>query len=338
MKTIRNVGREVQVKSVAEPAVGAGQVKIRIRRTAISTGTELFKMRTAEPGQEGGLGYMAAGVVEEVRDEASGLKAGDRVFAGCSHAEYGVKDAIAVHPLPEGVDFRTGVVSYWAVPAIRGIHRMQPQVYDDLAVVGQGAIGLMGLQILRHVARKLIAVDVNPFRLAASKALGADLCVNPLEQDAAEAVGEAVPEGPHRVLEASGTREGLRTAFEIVRPRGVVVALRIDANLGGLNLEQYMYRKDLTLISSGQPGMAPSEAHVYSRAPRLSGGARDVYPDAWYFHREIQASLEMIQSGYIQTDPLISHEIVPEEAPEIFRKLADRDRPAEILGVVVRWE
>ena len=214
MKTIRSVGQEVRVKSVAEPVAGAGQVKIRIRRTAISTGTELFKLRTAEPDQEGGLGYMAAGIVEEVRDEASGLKAGDRVFAGCSHAEYGVKDAIAVHPLPEGVDFRAG----------------------------------------------------------------------------------------------------------------------------GLNLEQYMYRKDLTLISSGQPGMAPPEAHVYSRAPRLSGGARDVYPDAWYFHREIQASLEMIQSGYIRTDPVISHDIGPEEAPEIFRKLADRDRPVEILGVVVRWE
>jgi hypothetical protein len=117
-----------------------------------------------------------------------------------------------------------------------------------------------------------------------------------------------------------------------------VVALRIDADLSGLNLERYMYRKDLQLISSGQPGMAPSQETLLDERPRLDQGAVSVFPEAWTFHRQIEASLEMIHRGLVKTEPTVSHEIGFEEAPEMYRMLSNRDAPPEVLGVVIRWD
>jgi threonine dehydrogenase-like Zn-dependent dehydrogenase len=256
----------------------------------------------------------------------------------CGHAEYGVKDAEKVFALPPELDLEQAVASYWAVPAIRGIQRLAPRVYDDVAVVGQGPIGLMALQILRHWAGRLVAVDVNPLRLAKSAQLGADLCVNPLQQDLVGEVSKLLPEGPQRVLEASGTREGLRSALEIVRPRGLVATLRIAADLSGLAMEHYVYRKDLRIVASGAPGMAPPRQYLAEARPLLSATAADVWPDAWHFSRQIRASLEMLRRGYIQAEPVISHRVRYDQVLDIYRQLCDRSQPPSLIGVVINWE
>lgn len=339
MKALKMLGPgKVGIDDVPIPELGDGQVLVKTKRTAISAGTELFTIKNASAGTNRTFGYIASGIVEKVKDKFSGLKEGDKVFCSGNHAEYVVRDATMAIPIPEGVDFNAAVASYWAVPALRGIHRLKPEVYDDVAIVGQGAIGLMGLQILRHIARRLVAIDINPVCLARSSELGADLCVNPAQDDVVTEIGKLIPEGTHRVLEATGKKEGLRNALEIVRPRGRVVALRIPADLSGLDLESYMYRKDLELVSSGDPGMSPSKEYLYHKKLLLKESAGAVFPDAWYFRKDIEASLDMVQKGFIKVGPVISHEVSFDKAPEIYQKLLNKDEVQSILGVVINWE
>jgi len=339
MRALKILGPgKVGIDNVSIPELGDGQVLVKTKKTAISAATELLTIKNAPAGTNRMFGYMASGIVKEIKDKFSGLREGDKVFCLGNHAEYLVTDATMAIPIPEGLDFSAAVASYWAVPALRGIRRLKPEIYDDFAIIGQGAIGLMGLQILRHVANRLVAIDINPGRLAKSSEFGADLCVNPAQEDVVTEIGKLIPEGPHRVLEATGKKEGLRIALEIIRPRGRVVALRIPADLSSLDLEKYMYRKDLELVSSGAPGMPPSKEYLYNKKLLLTENAGTVFPDAWYFRKDIESVLDMIQKSFIKINPVISHEVSFNEASGIYQKLLNKDKAPSILGVVINWE
>jgi len=337
MRALRNVGGVVKLQECPDPQVGPGQVLVRIQRSAVSTGTELYRLGIANAQTVESMGYISAGIVEDVRDDATGLKRGDRVFAGVGHAELGVVDATMAFPIPDGVDWNHATSCYWAVPALRAVHRLEPRVYDNLAVVGLGAIGLMSLQLLRHVAGRLVAVDIHDVRLAKGQACGADLCVNAAEKNVVEAVGAFLPEGPSRVLDASGTREGLRTALEIVRPRGRVAALRMARDMSGLDFNQYMYFKDITLVAAGAPGRQPDKECMLNREPVLNKRAGNVWPEDWYFRREIQAAMDMIARGYVTPEPIITHEVAPEAAVPIYDVLRDPATRGQYIGVMIDW-
>ena len=336
VKAVVNIGGEPRLQDNPVPQPGKGQVLIRIHRTAISAGTELYRLAIATPQTVEPLGYVSAGVVEET-NETTLRKKGDRVFAFCPHGEYGVANAIQTQLIPEGLDFDAAAASYWAVPALRGIHRLRPRLHDNLAVVGQGAIGLMGLQLLRHIAGTLVAVDVDALRLERSARLGADLCVNARQQDPAKEVGALIREGATGVLEASGTKDGLRVALEIVRPMGVVVALRIHRDLSGLDLNKYMYFKELSLIYSGAGSMPPPDEYLLDRTPLLSGVSTKVYPEEWHVGREIATTMRMASTGYLQTAPIITHEIAPEQMTQAYQALRQPKESSAYLGVIVKW-
>lgn len=338
MKAICNIGGKPVLTQVEAPKPAKGEVLVRIKKTAISAATELFLLGKAKPETNEVMGYIATGVVEQVNDAQSPVREGQRVFVTCGHAEYGVKDAAYAFPIPDELDFKVATACYWAVPAIRGIHRLQPLVYDDVAVIGQGPIGLMALQLLRHIGRTVIAADINPLRLKRSAELGADLCLNPLEQDPVAEVGRLVPEGPSHIIEASGTRAGLELAMKIVRPRGTIVTLRIAADLSGLAFEPYMYRKDLRIIATGAAGMPPSREQIFNREPLFVKTAGDVFPDVWYFRKDVETVIEMLRRGYLRSDPVITHEIKPQDAVDMYRKLADRNESQSIQGVLINWE
>jgi len=277
MKAIYLVGGKIQIVERPKPKCEKNEVLVRHMCTAVSPGTELHIIRSAAADANRGIGYIVAGVIEEAAGNLP-VQTGDHVFCWGPMPNTALNPYQRVVKAPASLDFKAIAASYWAVPAMRGIHRLRPWLYDDLAVIGQGPIGLMGLQMLRHMSRKLIAVDINPIRLKKSAEFGADLCVNPAEQDAVKVIGGLCPEGPQGVIEASGTREGLKTALEIVRPRGTIVTLRIAADLSGLNLEFPMYAKDLQLMESGSPGMWPPDEFAFLRQTRARRDGGRCFP------------------------------------------------------------
>ena len=51
--------------------------------------------------------------------------------------------------------------------------------------------------------------------------------------------------------------------------------------------------------------------------------------------RYMQEFQNFIEAGKLQIDPLISHLAKPEQAPEIYEKLLNRDE--SVVGVVFDW-
>ena len=338
MQSIIFSSNEITTGDMPKPNIQEGQVLVKIKKTAISAGTELYTIRHLQAGNKILLGYIAVGVVEATKDSTSNLKIGDRVFVMCPHAEYGIKDSSMVIPIPDSMDFTEAAGVYWAVPAFRGVQKLKLNLYEDAAVIGAGPIGVMGLQLLRHTARKVAALDINGKRLALAGELGADICLNPVKQNIIQEMGKVIPEGVHGVLESTGTAEGLRCALEIVRPGGTIVALRLPENMGNLDLESYMYRKDLKLISSGCPGMSPSKEYLFNDKVHFTGYNSAIYPESWYFRKQIVACFEMAAQKYIKIKPVISHEINYKDAPDIYNQLLDNNKSKEFLGVIINWE
>jgi NADPH:quinone reductase-like Zn-dependent oxidoreductase len=146
-----------------EPHAGPGQLRIAVRATSVNPID--WKVLTGmlsggEPMQGTGyLGYDAAGVVDEVGDEVTGVTVGDEVFGRGQHtqAEYAVLDAWAAKP--PSID--------WAVAAAagvagetseRGLRLLEVHAGDTLFVDGgAGGVGAVTVQMALARGAKVIA-------------------------------------------------------------------------------------------------------------------------------------------------------------------------------------
>jgi len=98
---------------------------------------------------------------------------------------------------------------------------------DTVMVIGCGAVGLSAVQGARLAgAGAIIAVDLDPKKLALAEKLGATLLVNAgTENVVGIAKAKTAGRGVDVVLEAAGSPAGFRAAVEAVRPGGEVVWL-----------------------------------------------------------------------------------------------------------------
>ena len=76
--------------------------------------------------------------------------------------------------------------------ALAAIHDAEIKLGDRVAIFGLGAIGMLALQMARlDGAAQVIAVDPIPERLELAHQLGADLTINPEENDAGMTIKQA---------------------------------------------------------------------------------------------------------------------------------------------------
>jgi S-(hydroxymethyl)glutathione dehydrogenase/alcohol dehydrogenase len=104
---------------------------------------------------------------------------------------------------------------------------------DTVMVVGCGAVGLAAVQGARLAgARAIIAVDLDPAKLALAQRMGATVGVDASKDDViAAAKRETGGRGTDVVIEAAGSASAFRVTTEAVRPGGQVIWLgKIDVN------------------------------------------------------------------------------------------------------------
>jgi threonine dehydrogenase-like Zn-dependent dehydrogenase len=98
------------------------------------------------------------------------------------------------------------------------------------AVLGCGPVGLMAaVGAIAHGAENLYSIDPVPYRLEHAAAFGAtpiDLSAS----DPAEVIREATDgRGADAILEAVGTEDAARLAFDLVRPGGIISTVGVHS-------------------------------------------------------------------------------------------------------------
>ena len=328
------------LRDVPDPQPGPGEVLVRVRACGIC-GSDVHGM----DGSTGRrippviMGHEAAGEIAALGPGVSGWKEGERVtfdstiycgqcsfcregrvnlcdrrrVLGVSCGEYRRDGAFAeyvavperiLYRLPDAIPFpRAAMVE--AVSICAHAVRISPAGPARCAlVVGAGMIGLLLLQVLKAGGcPRVLAADVDPGRLELARELGADGCLDASSCDV-PAVARSLTErdGVDLAFDAAGNPAALRTAVLSVRKGGWV-----------------------TLVGNLAPDVALPLQWTVTRELTLQGSCASA--------GEYPRCLELIASGQVRVDPLISAVRPLEEGPGWFARLHGRE--AGLMKVIL---
>ena len=332
----------VEVADLPDPVLeGPTDAVVRVTRAAIC-GSDLHFLHGKTPTSSGaGLGHEAAGVVEAVGDEVTGVRNGDRVVLSfavacgrcwfCSRGQTQLCEwaaAFGAGPfggdlpgtqaervrvpwadvnllrIPDAVDDDRAVfVGDVLTTGFHAAARAEAPAEDLVAVVGAGPVGwCAAASLLALGSARVVVLDREPARLGLAAGLGATT-VHVGERSAEAALAEMTGDrGPDVVIEAVGTVEAYRTATTIVRRGGRVVIAGVFA---GESVELQLGVAWARALDLRFTGICPVHAH-------------------W---RQVMTEVER---GSLDPTPLISHRLALEEAPSGY-DLFDRREATKVV-------
>lgn len=213
---------------VPVPSPGPGEVLVQVGANTLCNRSDLayyhyYGLR--DHCATGCFGHEVAGTVHELGAGVTGFSVGERVFVRTpltsGFADFALARQIAVGRLPEEIPFEQGSILQLlplAVHATRGVG-----LGDRVAIIGQGPVGLLALQVaaLRGAA-EIVVADLDSWRLSVSEQLGASRCVR---VDGAPGTPRGIGDGFDVAIEAVGTPSTANACVDVVRQNGLVVFL-----------------------------------------------------------------------------------------------------------------
>ncbi len=267
----------IWMTEVDEPEVGHNDLLIRIRKTAIC-GTDVhiynwdqWSQNTVPLGLVTGHEYV--GEVVGMGEEVTGFAIGDRV-SGEGHITCGYcrncragRRHLCRNTVGVGVNRAGAFAEYLVIPAFNAF-KLPDDVSDELAAIfdpfgnavhtalsfnlvaedvlitGAGPIGMMAAAVARHVgARNIVITDVNDFRLALAKRMGATRTVNVANESLKDVMTSlGMTEGFDVGLEMSGVPSAFRSMLSSMNHGGKVALLGIPGEDMAIDWSQVIFK------------------------------------------------------------------------------------------------
>jgi D-arabinitol dehydrogenase (NADP+) len=271
-------------------------------------------------------GHEFSGVVIEIGDQVKRFKVGDRVAVepniSCDNCTNCLNNRqnFCLNWQAIGVTLPGGMQQYVAVPekavfnigslpfdqgafveplscVVHGVEKAKIALGDRVAILGAGPIGDLILQMVRlQGASHVTMLENNPGRAELAHKLGADVVVEKLEQ--------LTPDYYDVAIDATGVIPLMNRTVEIVRKGGTVLLFGVPPMGTKLELEAFtIFEKGLTLVSS------------YTSV------------------RNSFQAINLLQTGQINVEPLISHRLSLDEVQEAFEMIERRD--AEVEKIII---
>src|SRR5512134_1659668 len=199
------------VEDVPVPTPREGQALVKVEASLVSAGTERMVVEFAEKSLVGkarsrpdlvkqvidkarreglvntaqaafnrldqpmALGYSSAGTIVALGTEMQGFKMGQRVACAgggyAVHAEYNVVPRNLLTPLPETVDFESAAFTTLGAIARHGFRLAEPQLGENVAVIGLGLLGLLTIQLASAAGCNVLGIDLDPSRIKLASSL-----------------------------------------------------------------------------------------------------------------------------------------------------------------------
>jgi S-(hydroxymethyl)glutathione dehydrogenase/alcohol dehydrogenase len=312
------LGKPLELADLAVPALKPGQALVEVAYSGVCH-TQVGEAR----GHRGEdrflphcLGHEGSGTVREVGPGVTKVKPGDRVIlswikgsgadvpgtvygwngrsvnAGgiTTLATYSVISENRLTPVPDGMSMRLAALVGCAVPTGAGVifNTARPRPGQSVAVFGVGGIGSCAVAAAALAGcTPVVAVDVNPDKLALALKLGATHTVRAKDADPVAEVLKLCKGGADVAVEATGLAPVMRQALAAVRAQGgaaVVVGnarfgerLDIDprelnqgkrllGTWGGDNVPDRDYPRYCKLMTAGRLDLSPLLSRSYGLA------------------------------------------------------------------------
>ena len=277
--------RQFQVREMSFPPLGDFEVKIQNMAAGIC-GTDIHiyhgEKGSAEVTPPVVLGHEYAGVVVETGRGVTTVRTGDHVtvdpniYCGtCPYCKAGKKQ-LCSNLVAVGVNFDGGFAQYSVVPEGQ-VYRLNPEVSfaegamaeplaccihgvelagielgDTVCVIGGGAIGLLMVQLLRLAGASFVAL-LEPVQAKRELGLrlGADVAIDSVHEDPAEALRRAGAGRLDTVIECAGLPVTVEQAIRIAGNRSVVMLFGLTKPDDAVSVKPFdLFRRELTIKAS----------------------------------------------------------------------------------------
>lgn len=278
--------KKFEVREMPIPQVGPTDVLVRVAAAGIC-GTDVHIYHgdkgSAEVKPPVVLGHEFSGVVEQVGNAVTSVSVGDHVtvdpniYCGkCHYCQIGKKQ-LCENLYAIGVNRDGGFAEYCIVPetqcylldrnlplshgamteplacCLHGIDRANITPGNTVCVIGGGAIGLMMVQLARHVgASQVILSEPVAMRREIGLQLGADDVIDPVHEDIAARLQEITgAAGADVIIECVGAPVATQQAFRAAKRGSTLLLFSVPKanSVYELHLED-IYQKELTIVGS----------------------------------------------------------------------------------------
>lgn len=277
-------------------------------------------------GQPLPLGYCNVGRVVAVGRGVTTFKVGDRVASNGNHAEFVCVPQNLCAKIPDTVSDDEAAFTVIGSIALQGIRNLNPQLGENIVVVGLGLIGLVAAQLLKANGCNVIGTDFDQQKVDMANAFGVT-AINPGKgTDPVKYVEESTSGiGADGVLITASAKsdEVIHQACLMSRKRGRIVLVGVI----GLNMRRDdFYKKELTFQVSCSYG-----AGRYDEEYENKGHDYPLAYVRWTEKRNFQTILDAIASGRLDVKPLITEVVELEHYNEIYGDMRKSGSIASIL-------
>jgi 2-desacetyl-2-hydroxyethyl bacteriochlorophyllide A dehydrogenase len=322
--------RMIELVERDEPSASDGEAVVQVSACGIC-GSDLHSFETGlaiAPGQV--LGHEFCGEIVSAPGVA-GVRPGDRVavrpLIPCGACErcragelqlcegvhgndigYGSPGAMAervlvpkavlgetLFRLPDQVDDAAGALVEPLAVALHVVNLARIEADDVVLVLGAGPIGLAVTRLARLAGARTVAVaEMSPRRREQARAVGADLVIDPAEEDVTKAMRAITGPGGYGlgarvdvVFECAGSEAALATALKSVRQGGRIMLSGIFGGRVSVHLDR-----------------------IVEKEVRMQGSV--AYRD------EFGAVVDLLAEGTLRSDQFVSHTFGLDEVGEAF--------------------
>ena len=330
--------QDLRIESIELPPLGENQLRVKIAFGGICGSDLHYYQHggfgTVRIKQPITLGHEVSGIVDDCGVQVSGFERGQRIaispsrpcgqcrfcqagqhnhclnmrFYGSAmpfpHIQGAFSEAIIIeryqaHPIAAHLSLSEAALAEPLSVGLHAISRAGSVLGQQVLVTGCGPIGLLLIGALRRAgAGRIVACDIASLPLNCAREMGADETIDLSTQADRLEVYKAEKGQFDPVFEASGSQAALRTALDLIRPRGVLVTV----GMGG----------DVSLPMT----------QLVAKEVDMRGTFR--------FHAEFATAVRFLNEGLINGKPVITRVLPMDQAIEAFKLAADKSQSLKV--------
>lgn len=269
-----------ELKETETPSVKSGEALVRVRRVGVC-GTDLHAFQGNQPyfNYPRILGHELAGEIVEVGANPAGLKSGDACvvipYLSCGacvacregktnccislkvlgvHVDGGLQDYLSV-PCANLIKTETLILEQAALIenqsiGAHAVRRAAIKTGETVLVIGAGPIGLGVMQFAKLHGARVIALDLNDWRLEfCQQRLGVTHLLNAKRDPELELKALTAGDFPTAVFDATGSPQSMMRAFNYTAHGGRLILVSIVQSEITFSDPDF-HKRELTLLSS----------------------------------------------------------------------------------------
>jgi L-iditol 2-dehydrogenase len=326
---------DIRVEDVPKPKIGADEFLLKVMASGIC-GTDVVEWYRL-PKAPRVLGHEATGIIEEVGENVTKYRVGDRVFVShhvpCNQCCYCLKDAYTacetlhttnyfpggfsqyirvpkinvetgVYRLPVSMSYAEGTFIEPLACAVRGQRLADINECDTVLVIGSGMAGILHIQLAKMKrVKKVFAADINPDRLELVEKFGADHVID-AKEDLPQQLNELNDgKGVDKVIVCTGAEKAALTALDCVDRGGTILFFAVPDPTIKIPIPITQFWRNETTIRTS-----------YGAAPR-----------------DLEEALQILSQKRINVSDMITHRLDIREAAEGFRLVAEAGKSLKVI-------